>query len=207
MSALNISVKRAELIQRLTASFLDSKVQFKEPDYPRLIDTAVVEYSYRRPRERVLTMTLTAGCSLYECPDDLVRVLGHDWGRSIKVHGNPWDDGWPGQLPGMRVVEWGDERALRLSPAPTARQIGLLGPFCTYRYAALHLLQDQGATFDEDGAGLVILRAQAEAMRELAMRNVDRPYQLRDGISAQPKNGTAGYLYQALLAEFNERTC
>lgn len=207
MPILNVSVKRADLIKRLESSFLDSKKQFKEPDYPRLIETAVVEYSHRRPRERVLTMTLTAGCSLYECPEDLVQVLGCDWGRSAKAHGNPWDDGWPGQLPEMRVVEWGDRRALRLSPTPTARQVGLLGPFCTYRYAALHLLQDQGATFNEAGAVLVILRAQAEAMREAAMRNVDRPYQLRDGISAQPRNGTAGYLYQVLLAEFNERTC
>ena len=47
--------------------------------------------------------------------------------------------------------------------------------------------------------------AQAEAMRELSMKNATTAYQLREGISATPKNGTPAYLYQELLAEFERR--
>ena len=42
-------------------------------------------------------------------------------------------------------------------------------------------------------------------MRELSMKNATTAYQLREGISATPKNGTPAYLYQELLAEFERR--
>ena len=42
-------------------------------------------------------------------------------------------------------------------------------------------------------------------MRELSMKNATTAYQLREGISATPKNGIPAYLYQELLAEFERR--
>ena len=47
-----------------------------------------------------------------------------------------------------------------------------------------------------------MLRAQAEAMRELAAKNATTAYNIREGISATPKNGTPAYLYEQLLQEF-----
>ena len=49
---------------------------------------------------------------------------------------------------------------------------------------------------------LLLLRAQAEAMRELAMRNVVKPQQMRDGYTSMPRNGTPAALFESLLAEF-----
>ena len=46
------------------------------------------------------------------------------------------------------------------------------------------------------------VRAQAEAMRELAMRNVVKPQQMRDGYTSMPRNGTPAALFETLLAEF-----
>ena len=52
---------------------------------------------------------------------------------------------------------------------------------------------------------LLLLRGQAEAMRELAMRGVAKPVQLRDGLGMGPRNAHPAALYDALLCEFRER--
>jgi len=53
--------------------------------------------------------------------------------------------------------------------------------------------------------GALLLRAQAECCKELAMRNVAKPVTMRDGGGGQPRNGTPGHLYSVLLAEFMAR--
>ena len=52
---------------------------------------------------------------------------------------------------------------------------------------------------------LLLLRAQAEACRELALRNVSKPVTMRDAVGSQPRNGTPSALYQMLLTEFETR--
>ena len=94
---------------------------------------------------------------------------------------------------------------LQAQPAPSARQIQILGNRCELEYCADHVLTDTACTLDSELLDLLHLRAQAEAMRDLAMRNATTSYQLREGIGSVPKNGTPAYLYQELLAEFERR--
>jgi hypothetical protein len=51
---------------------------------------------------------------------------------------------------------------------------------------------------------LLLLRAQAEAMLELTLRNAAKPVQLRDGLSGTPRNSTPAALHATLLAMFAE---
>ena len=60
-------------------------------------------------------------------------------------------------------------------------------------------------TVPEHSRSLLLLRAQAEACRELALRNVSKPVTMRDAVGSQPRNGTPSALYQMLLAEFETR--
>ena len=57
----------------------------------------------------------------------------------------------------------------------------------------------------EDDRGLLVLRAQAEAMRELAMREAMRPGKMADGVSGVAKASTPAGLAQAFLAEWEAK--
>lgn len=191
-----------EFITTFTASLRDSASGFKPEALTRHVQAAVRDYSRYRPLEETGTLNLEAGEDTYPAPDDIEGVLGCDWGRRLKAERNTWDDDFPGWLPELRIAFSSQGRLLRFYPAPTARQIALIGSSCRYRYAAQHVLTEQINTIPAGDEGLVLMRAQAEAMRELAIHQASRPVQLRDGVSSQPRNGTPGYLFEQLMAEF-----
>lgn len=193
---------RTEFIATLTASLRDSASGFKPEAFDRHVTAAVRDYSRYRPLEETGTLNLAAGEDTYPAPDDLECVLGCNWGRHQKAERNTWDDDYPGWLPELRLAHSLRGRFLRFYPAPTAKQIALIGAACRYRYGAQHVLTDEINTLPSGDESLVLLRAQAEAMRELAIHQASRPVALRDGVSSQPRNGTPGYLFEQLMAEF-----
>lgn len=197
---------RASLAARLKASLISTADSFQPEDLQRHVDVGFSELCRFRHRTVHAGLTAQAGVALYPCPSTLIRILATDWGRQNKAELQPWDDRWPGQLPQLGVgYDEHDNRVLVMQPAPTERQLALLGSPCPYRYAAPHLLSDSQSSLSDEDAQLLILRAQAEAMRELAMHHATKPFQLRDGISATPRNGMPGYLYSVLLEEFERR--
>ena len=196
-----------DLIQQLKSSLLASASAFIDDDFQRHIKVALADFSRRRPLVCIGVLSLSVGVSTYTCPPDLSSVLGFDWGRDSKLLLTPWDDRWPGRLPEIRIGMSGTERVLLLMPAPTQRQIDLLGASGQYRYGAMHQLDNNISTVLETDIPLVLLRAQAEALRELAMKHTTTPFQVRDGISATPRNGTPAYLHKVLLEEFERRIC
>lgn len=198
-------MSRANLLTRYQGSLLDSSEAFTPEDLGRHLDLAVADFNRFCPLVIPAELTVQAGVAQYPCPDDLDRVLACDWGRDHKADSQPWDYTWPGRLPAMTVVRGPSGRRLHLSPAPSAGQIATLGAACTYRYTASHVLTDNANTLTLADEVVVLLRAQAEAMRELAIKNVSRPVQLRDGMSHGPKNGTPAYLYAALMSEFSSK--
>ncbi|MTD32402.1 hypothetical protein [Paludibacterium denitrificans] len=135
-------------------------------------------------------LNLQAGTALYPCPDGLTKLMGCDWGRDFKQTRQPWDDLWPG-LPEIRLTRSSaGARMLFLTPAPTALQINMLGSACPYRYGIPHQVDADISTLLEADVPLVLVRSRAEALRELAMQHTTKPYQVRDGISSTPRNGT-----------------
>ncbi|WP_024303316.1 hypothetical protein [Pseudogulbenkiania sp. MAI-1] len=196
---------QASLITKLQASLLATAESFLPEDFARHVHVAVADFSRYRPLEMVDTLALQAGLALYPCPAELTVVLGCDWGRDAKLTLDPWDNRWPGALPAIRVMRQGENRVLYLTPAPSARQISLLGSACTYRYGAAHMVSETDGTLADQDVPLVVLRAQAEALRELAAKHTTVPYQVRDGISATPRNGTPSYLHTVLMDEFERR--
>lgn len=198
-------ITRPGLEATLKASLVDSDRVFKPEDYQRHVDTALADYSRRKPLQCLGELTLSVGGAVYDCPAALLTLQGLDWGRDAKAGLNPWDDRWPGRLPELRLMDGEDGRKLYLSPAPSARQLALLGGRAVYRYGVAHQLSDSASTVPPVDAALLLVRAQAEAMRELAMRNSSRPVQLKDGLTSTPKNGTPSYLYTVLIEEFERR--
>jgi hypothetical protein len=82
----------------------------------------------------------------------------------------------------------------------------MLGSEFRYYYFALHSIGAAAAdtTVKASDRGLLLLRAQAEAMKEMAMRNIKKPVQMRDGLASAPRNGTPASLFQALMDQFEK---
>lgn len=202
-------MKRPDLIQAYKSSLLDAQRAFTadEEDYARHIIVALDEVNRLRPRHVLGTLMINAGAVEYPCPDDLITVFATHYGRNEKTYRNPWDANYPSVfLPSVFVAfDAMGHRVLRLNRTPSAHLISVLGSVCEYEYTAAHIVTAEVSTLTAIDAGLVMLRAQAEAMRELAMRNSSQPTQLRDGLTNSPANGTPSHLYTLLMSEFNER--
>lgn len=204
------TMARADLVADLTASLHDAGKVFDEAadgDFTRLLRVAALGLSKVRPRTELGSLTLIAGTASYPVPTDFMAYKGDTWaGKRI---GQPWESTWPGRLPHVREGREGGVRKLVFTPAPTDAQISLLGSDFGYFYMAPHVIGDAAAdtTVPEGERSLLLLRAQAEAMKELAMRGITKPVSLRDGYSGTPKNGTPSYLYAALLQEFEAAAC
>lgn len=197
-----------DLVVDLKASLQLAAEAFKagdDGDFKRHLNAAALAFVRLRPRTLVGSLSLIADQSEYAAPDDFHDFKSSLWGIG-REDLRPWDRSWPGRLPVARVTEAAGVRQICLEPAPSAHQIGSLGPTFRYYYYAVHVLGEtaQETTIRPGDRGLLLLRAQAEAVRELAMRNMNKPLQMRDGLNSQPRNGTPTYLFEVLMREFNE---
>lgn len=197
------SMAMADLVFDLKASLLDGASAFRAPDnedFIRHVRVAGEALATVRPRTAVGSVELVAGKPDYPAPADLWLYKSALWGT---LRAQPWEKTWPGRLPEVRVVAG----ALWLTPAPTAHQVAVLGAEFTFYYYATHTVSADAAetTVSAGERDLLLLRAQAEAMRELAMRDSVRPTSARDGMSGTPRSGLPSALYREFLAEFDRR--
>jgi hypothetical protein len=200
------TMSRADLVADLKASLHDAAEVFTAAggaDFARLLDLAALDFARPRPRTLIGSVLLTAGTADYALPDDFHAYKTDLWidpGRA----GKPWEKHYAGPAPRIAVAFIDGVQRLIFFPAPTWEQIAAWGSAFRYYYFARHLIGEAAAqtTLDAGDRGLLLLRAQAEAMRELAMRNIGKPVALRDGLNSAPRNGTPAALYQALLDEF-----
>lgn len=201
------SMSQADLIGDLKSSLQDAASIFtaaSDGDFKRHLNTAALDFVRARPRKFLGSLTVIADLSTYDSPDDLVKFHSHLWGIVPVTRARPWERIWPGRLPEVHVAEIESVRKLVLTPAPSLQQITVLGADFRYYYFAKHAIDADPAktTIAAGDRQLLLLRAQAEAMRELAIRNLHKPVQLRDGAGQGARNGTPAALFEALLDEF-----
>jgi len=202
------SMTQADLIVDLKASLHDAAAVFNaanDADFSRMLDAAALDFGRVRRRTLAGTLTLTADQSEYDAPADLLMPKLAMWGVNERSTSRPWRSDWPGRLP--RLSMRGDPGAAKLvlTPAPTQDQIALLGDTYTYYYYAGHVIGDGQATQTTIRAGdraLLLLRAQAEAAREMSMRNMHKPVTMRDGISGGKLTGTPAALFKQIMDMF-----
>lgn len=176
-----------------------------DADFKRHLNVAKVALS-REKRQRTCLgeITVTADVAEYAAPDAVLMPKLQAWTTSNR---QPWDT--PNEpAPVVRLIEVDGVRKLSLSPAPSVRQIACFGATFRYYYLAAHQLTDDSATstLAESDQPLLVLRAQVEAMRELAFRNYAKPVTLRAGAGAagsmMTRNQTPAALYDLLLDEY-----
>ena len=197
-------MNRIDLLKAYSDSLLDSQRAFKTEDFERHMGTALRELAQFRPRRVLAELNAMPMQREYECPADLIKVLATHYGRAEKAQRQPWDAGYPTQrLPEVTVQYRADgSRYLQVFPAPSYQLLAQIGTVVGYEYSAGHVVTDSYSSLTPVLVHLAILRAQAEAMRELAMRNSSMPTQVKDSLTNTPANGTPSYLYTLLMNEF-----
>ena len=164
--------------------------------------TAADDFRRVKPQIQYGEVTLIADQRAYALPADIGDFKYDTWGQRRK---QPWETGYSGRLPRTSLAVVAGVKKLVLDPAPTQANIDDAGSTLPYWHVVPHVIHaTDGAqtTIPLTLRGLLILRAQVEAMRQLAMRNLAKPVQMVEGFSNQPRNGTASALYQALSEEF-----
>lgn len=202
------TMSQADLVADLKASLQDAADIFTaaaDADFIRHLGLAALDMSRLRPRTMLGTLAAVADKYDYPAPADLLSYKSDLWG-AYKKNCQPWEKNNPGRLPEVRLVVNGLIRELHMIPPPSAHQIAILGSAYKYYYFAAHSIGVAAAdtTVQPGDRGLLLIRAQAEAMKEMAMRNIKKPVQLRDGLSNGPRNGTPSYLFEVLMKQFEE---
>lgn len=199
-------MSQADLVADLKASLQDAAKLFvaaSDADFIRHLVAAALDMARKRPRTLLGTLTLVADQDAYDAPADFVSFKSDLWGIGARRY-QPWETNYPGRLPDVSVVGDVGAQVIYLSPAPTAFQIGVLGSAYKFYYYAAHSISATAAstTIKAADRGLLLLRAQAEAMKEMAMRNIGKPVSMRDGLSQGPRNGTPSFLFETLMQQF-----
>lgn len=201
---------QADVVADLKRSLHDSATVFTaadDADFVRFLALALLDMAWKRPLTGVGQVVLVAGQARYPLTTypDFANYKTHMWGTGACLP-KPWEPGYPGALPRVASVQEAGGPCLAFDPAPSAAHLAVLGSTFKFWYAARHVLAADAAqtTVAPQDRGLLLLRAQAEAMREMALRNLGKPVQMRDGLSGAPRNSTPAALYETLLHEFME---
>lgn len=200
------TMSRTDLVTALQAMLMDSKDRFIDPDdFDRHLDVAAADLSRVRPRVISAELTLAADQNCYAAPSDMIEPITLDWGADELRRRKPWDTNWIGPIPRLSLLTLSGVKNIMLTPSPTANQVTRLGATAAYRYSGRYTIGDEAAdtTVEEKDRPLLLLRALAEAMQDLASRGLSKPVTLggKAGLSV-PKNGAPSALAEQLLKRF-----
>ena len=203
------TMSEADLVADLKASLFDAASVFTtadEGDFKRFLQQALPDMQFKRPVTRLGALTLVADVARYLiAPADFAALKTDIWREPAKLP-KPWEPTWPGALPRVCAARDGAAWYMQFEPAPTALHLAALGSDFKYYYFAQHAIGADAAntTVNLQDRGLLLLRAQAEAMLAMAMRNSGKQVQMRDGMSGTPRNSTPAALAAQLLQIFRE---
>jgi hypothetical protein len=202
-------MSEADLVADLKASLFDSASVFEseaDADFKRFLAQALPDMGVKRPITRLGSLDLVKDQPRFQVQEADFAQLKMDLWRDATKLPKPWDPYYPGAIPRVCAERDGGIWWISLDPAPTAAHLLVLGTTFKFYYFALHAIGAAAAdtTVAVADRNLLLLRAQAEAMLALAMRNAGKPVQLRDGLSGVARNSTPSALHEVLLQRFWE---
>lgn len=204
------TMSQADLVADLKRSLHDSARVFDAPedgDFVRFLTLALPDMGWKRPVTKLAQVTLVADEPRYALAayPDFGVFKTHLWEKN-EAYPQAWEPGYPGAAPRVTAQRDGAAHWLTFEPAPSRAHISARGSVFKFWYFALHVIGADAVdtTVAPVDRGLLLLRAQAQAMLELSIRNAGKPVQLRDGLSGTPRNSTPAALHEVLLGLFQE---
>lgn len=201
-------MSQADLVVDLKAILKDSATKFtaaSDADFNRHLDIAARDLARVKRRTLLGILTLVADQPNYAAPADILVPKFSLWGSSERKTRRPWQSTWPAILPTMQLTEGASGEEIYLDPAPTAAQIADMGADYKFWYFAVHKVGAAAAdtTVKPEHRDLLLIRATAQALTELANNNVAKPVELGGrGVGSMPKNGTPAALADSLMQLF-----
>lgn len=200
----------ADLVADLKESLHDTADVFAgatDVAFERFLNQALPDMGFKRPVTRLGQVLLVESEARYDLSayPDFSAYKTHLWGAGRTLP-KPWEDGYPGALPRVCAERDGAAWWLVFDPAPTLLHIAALGSTFKFWYYAQHAIGTDAATTTvaAQDRGLLLLRAQVEGLRELAIHQANKPVSMRDGLSGTPRNSTPAALHASLLKIFQE---
>lgn len=192
----------SDVVDELKASLHASAGVFDAPDdadFKRHIDVARSAMGQKRPRSSWTDLTLVADTAEYDLPlANVLRIPSALWKEPPA--GKPWDQKTirapiPQLLPGDRV---------QLAPVPEAATLARMGSVLRLLVFQDHVISASDpadTTLTDLDSHLLILRAQAEACRELMLRGLSKPVATRAtrGNAMDPRGA-----FEMLIEEFEK---
>lgn len=203
-------MSQKSLIDDLQASLNQAATYFKaakNADFIRHLDAAAADLGRVKTLVRKTSITLVADQTEYDPPVGIIRVTRCLWARPQLSSRKPWDANYPSVVPDLELIETDTGQKLVLTECVSAADIADVGAECVFYYQAAYLIDADAAntTVPAHDRGLLLLRAQAEACKELALRDIGKPIAVRDGISGQSRNSTPAALSDYLMKSFERQ--
>lgn len=204
------TMSKADLVASLKDSLHDAAkvfaVEGANPDvsFERFLAQALPDMQAKCPVTKLGSVTLTANFPQYPLSNALgfAAYKAQLWGDACPY--KPWEPGYPGSVPRVTASYQVGQWSLMFDPAPTAKHIAAFGSSFDFWFYGVHSIGDAAidTTVALQHRGLLLLRAQVEAMRELSIRNSGKTVSVRDGLSGVPRNSTPAALWKDLMAHF-----
>jgi len=187
----------AALQTQLTKSLGDSAESF-QGEQIRLINIALTDYSRYRPLTLAASVRLQAGKQRYPVPENFIGFKHSLWGKSALPL---WSTGRPHNIPRPQSLS----DALQFQQPITPAHIQHYGANYAYLYFAKHQILDNGDLTLSGDHDLLVMRAQAQAMLELALHNADKQPAAHQHIGNQSSNSKPMHIHDTLMAAFKAR--
>lgn len=194
----------------LAASLRDAvnKLDQDSTHLDRYLRAAAADFGRVRPRVLETSITLQSDVATYAMPAEARRFHSATW-TDAWLAVEPWERPARIRVPRAVVREAsGGGRELVLTPPPKLAFICTVEAAQTVRYYADHVIgaTDADTTIMDEDRDLVLTRAQAEAMKELAIRGSGKPVNIRNAsLGAAVSNMTPSALYRALMDIFERQ--
>ncbi len=195
---------RTTLVEQLKKALLDS-AELIEGAETQIIEMALADFSRYRPQTKLGTFLLTANQMLYPAPDNILDVKTVLYGQSQRAQ-NPWESGYPRNLPRVSVITGDDDKKwLQLSHYPSHSVVMSCGRDFSYTYYASRVLTGESVSIETQDEPLVLLRCLAEAVKYIAVHQLNKTVSVRNSIGGEAKNGTPAAIHEQLMLQFERQ--
>lgn len=186
----------ATLTTHLKTSLGDSDESFQD-DLLRLLTVALDDYSRYKPLTLNASCRISPGKQTYDVPPDFLSFKHTFWGQSTTPlwSNKPQPLGRPLSTP----------QGLQFQQPITPAHIQHYGANYAYLYFAKHKILDNGDLTLRADHDLLVMRAQAQAMLELALHNADKQAAAHQHIGNQSSNSKPMHIHDMLMATFKAR--
>lgn len=205
------TMSQADLIADLKPSVHDLAGIFNkeaaDAAWIRALNNAALDMHRVRPLRKQGEITLEPNKHDYPGPVDLLRVIKILYADQARSAVKPWEAGYAHNIPRAETQYVGDAPMLWLTPAPTAALISVFSSAYPFIYSAKHQVgaSAENTTIAAIDRHLLLLRTQAELMKEAAARNIAKPVAVTDSISSVTRNGVPAALYDQLMKDFERQ--